>query len=147
MPSSLDVAAAEDLLRLALAEPAEAAARARQMAAVSADPWMLSVTGHVQGIVLRDQGRTSEAIRELRLARALARRSGDPNRLADVRATLGSALALDGQTRSGLEELDRAVDSAVDRRVRARCLMRRGYVLSMVVGRHRDALGDLQSAL
>ena len=147
MPNSLEVASAEDLLRLALAEPAEAVARAGELAAASSDPWTLSVVGHARGIVLRDQGRTSEAVGELRSARELARRSGDPDRLADVRATLGSALALDGQTRSGLRELDRAVDSAVDRQVRARCLMRRGYVLSMVLGRHHDALADLHGAL
>ena len=97
--------------------------------------------------MLRDQGRTADAVQELRSARELARRSRDADRLADVRATLGSALALDGQTRTGLRELDRAVAGAVDRRIRARCLMRRGYVLTMVLARHRDALTDLKGAL
>ena len=135
------------LLRLAIAEPADALARAQAMATVSSDPWILSVARHAQGVVLRDQGRTGEAVRELRSARDLARRSGDADRLADVRATLGSALALDGQTRSGLQELDRAVAGAVDRTVRARCLMRRGYVLTMILARHRDAPADLKGAL
>ncbi|HRI97280.1 MAG TPA: hypothetical protein PLZ93_16810, partial [Nocardioides sp.] len=147
MPSRLESAAAEDLLRLALAEPAVAAARANEVAATHDDAWTRSVVAHARGIILRDEGRTSEAVRELRSARGLARSSGDPNRLADVRATLGSALALNGQTRPGLHELDRAVDGAVDRQVRARCRMRRGYVLSMVLARHHDALVDLQSAL
>ena len=147
MPSSQEVADASELLRLAIAEPAQARVRARKLSSASVDPWMLSVARHAQGIVLRDQGRTDEAVRELRSARELAGRSGDPDRLADVRATLGSALALDGRTRSGLRELDRSVAEAVGRQVRARCLMRRGYVLSMVMGRHREALADLRGAL
>jgi tetratricopeptide (TPR) repeat protein len=147
MPNSLEVAAAEDLLRLAIAEPTHATALAREVTSVSLDPWMLSVARHAEGIVLRDQGRTVEAVRELRSARELARRSGDLDRLADVRATLGSALALDGRTRAGVHELDRAVIEAVGPQVRARCLMRRGYVLSVVLGRHREALADLRGAL
>jgi tetratricopeptide (TPR) repeat protein len=147
MPSTLEAAAADDLLRLAAADPAEAVARARELAAVYADPWTLSVVGQARGIVLRDEGRSAEAIRELRSARELARRTGDPDRLADVRATLGSALVLGGETRSGLRELDQAVRGAVGRRVAARCLMRRGHMLGVVLDRHREALADLRSAL
>ena len=147
MPDDRDVAAAEDLLRLALAQPAEAAKLAGQLVSTSADPWMLSVARHTIGIVLRDDGRPGDAVRELRAARALAVRSGDPDRLADVRATLGIALALDGRTRVGLLELDRAVAEAVSPRLRARCLMRRGSVLAYVMGRQREALADLRGAL
>lgn len=147
MPSSLEAAEAEDLLRLAIAEPSRAIAVARRVSSTSTDPWMLSVARHAEGIVLRDQGRIDEAVRQLRSARQLARRSGDRDRLADVRATLGSALALDGRTRSGLAELDRAVVEATGQQIRARCLYRRGYVLSMVMGRHREALADLRGAL
>ncbi len=147
MPDDRDVAAAEDLLRLALAQPAQAADRAGQLVSSSADPWMLSVARHTIGIVLRDEGRPGDAVRELRAARALAVRSGDPDRLADVRATLGIALALDGRTRVGLLELDRAVAEAVSPRLRARCLMRRGSVLAYVMGRQREALADLRGAL
>ena len=42
-------------------------------------------------------------------ARRLAERTGDPDRLADVRATLGIALAVRGRSAAGLRELDRAV--------------------------------------
>ena len=147
MPNSEDVTDAEELLRLAIAEPAQAAARAQELVQSSADPWMLSVARHAHGIVLRDQGRTDEALRELRLGRDLARRSGDPDRLADVRATLGNSLAFGGRTHSGLHELDRSVEEAVGLKVRARCLMRRGYVLSVVLGRHAEALADLRGAL
>src|SRR4051812_33154944 len=98
MPNSQEVAEAEELLRLAMAQPAVAAARATRLVATSVEPWMLSVARHARGVVLRDQGRTAEAVRELRLARQLAHRSGDPDRLADVRATLGNSLASDGRT-------------------------------------------------
>src|SRR3954470_20979285 len=102
MPSAEELAEAAELLRLAIAEPAEAEARARALAAGSSSTWTLSVARHARGLVLRDQGRIEEAVRELRAARDLARRSGDADRLADVRATLGGALALDGRTRAAL---------------------------------------------
>src|SRR3954447_19202351 len=117
MPSSEELAEAAELLRLAIAEPAEAEARARRIAAVSSSTWTLSVARHALGLVARDQGRMEEALRELRAARRLARRSGDADRLADVRATLGGALALDGHTRAGLRELDLAVAGAVGAQV------------------------------
>ena len=107
----------------------------------------MSVAGHALGIVLRDQGRTDDAVRELRQARRLAQHSGDPDRVADVRATLGNALAFGGRTRSGLRELDRSWRRLSSPQVRARCLMRRGFVLSVVLGRHREALADLRGAL
>jgi tetratricopeptide (TPR) repeat protein len=147
VPSSQELAEAEELLRLAIAEPTTAAVRAQELATVTTDPWMLSVAGHARGVVLRDQGRPEEAVRELRAAVQLARLSGDRDRLADVTATLGNSLAFGGRTRSGLRELDRSVVEAVGVRVRARCLTRRGLVLTEVLGRHREALADLRGAL
>jgi tetratricopeptide (TPR) repeat protein len=147
VPTSQDVAESGDLLRLAIAEPTDAEARAADLVATSSDPWVLSVAHHAQGIVLRDRGRTDEALVELRAARELARLSGDPDRLADVRATLGSALVLGGRSRSGLQELDRAVAGAVAPDVLAKTLMRRGYVLGVLLARHHEALADLRGAL
>ena len=109
MPDHPEAAAAEELLRLALAQPARAAERAERVISTSDDPWMLSVARHALGIVLRDGGRLGEAVRELRVARALASRSGDPNRVADVRATLGIALALDGRSLSIRDTLGSAL--------------------------------------
>jgi tetratricopeptide (TPR) repeat protein len=147
MPDHPEAAAAEELLRLALAQPARAAERAGRVISTSDDPWMLSVARHTRGIVLRDEGRLGEAVRELRAARALATRSGDPNRVADVRATLGIALALDGRTGAGLAELDRAVADAASARLRAQCLFRRGMVLAAYLDRREEALADLRGAL
>ena len=115
MPSSQDVAAAEELLRLAIAEPAQAAARAAELLAAVGRP-VDAVRGAPRaGLVLRDQGRTAEAVRELRCgACSWLRRSGDPDRLADVRATLGHRPGL-GRTHRAPDcsELDRAVAEAV----------------------------------
>jgi len=147
MPDRPEAAAAEELLRLALAQPALAAERAGHVISTSTDPWMLSVAHHTVGMVLRDGGRAGEAVRELRVARALAARSDDPDRLSDVRATLGIALAINGRTRAGLAELDRAVADAASPRLRARCLFRRGMVLAAYVGRQQEALADLRGAL
>src|SRR5687768_14817426 len=96
-----------------------ARARADGLLETCTDPWTLSIARHVRGLVLREQGRLAEAVGELRWAVRLARRSEDVNRLADVRATLGAALIMDGRSRAGLAELDRAVEGADDPRVRA----------------------------
>ena len=89
MPSSQDVAEAEDLLRLAIAEAEAAGIAGEQLVSASANPWMLSVAVHAIGIVLRDQGRTDEAVRELRRRAAGAVHSGDPDPRRGRRATLG----------------------------------------------------------
>ena len=123
-------------------------ARARKLASVSADPWMLSVARHAQGIVLRDQGRT---------ARGRAASSGRPA------SSPGAAAIRTGSRTSGPRSAapwpwtgrpGPGSGSSTGRwprrsspQVRARCLMRRGYVLSMVLGRHHDALVDLRGAL
>lgn len=138
---------AEELLRLAIAEPHLALARADNLLSLTDDPWTQSVARHVRGLALRELGRLPEAVHELRTASQLARRSHDVDRLADVRATLGAALAMMGHTRAGLTQLDRAVTEAADPRVRATVRMRRGYVLSIILGRHREALDDLRGAL
>jgi len=138
---------AAELLRLAVAEPRAAEARADDLLATTTDAWTLSVARHVRGLSLREQGRMPEAVRELSHAVRLARRSGDPDRLADVHATLGAAMVMDGRTRAGMSRLDLAVEGARDPRVRATARARRGYVLSIILGRHHEALADLRGAL
>ena len=102
---------------------------------------------HARGIVLRDRGLLEPALVELRLAVRLARRSGDVDRESDVRATLGSVLALAGRTAAGLEQLDRAVASVADPVVAAKILVRRSYVRYQLLGQPREALDDLALAL
>jgi CHAT domain/Tetratricopeptide repeat len=147
MPEGSAAADPAELLRLAVAEPHLARARADGLLETATDPWTLSVARHVRGLVLREQGRLAEAVDELRLAVKLARRSEDVNRLADVRATLGAALIMDGRSRAGLAQLDRAVEGADDPRVLATARMRRGVMLSTFLARHEEALPDLRGAL
>jgi len=138
---------ADDLLLQALAEPAAAEVRATELLSSTTDRWLQSVARHARGLALRERGDVKGAVPELRNALRLAAATGDPDREADVRATLGVALAMAGRTDPGLTQLDRAVDDARDPAVAARVLMRRGYVLSSIVGRHDDALTDYERAL
>ena len=75
-----------------------AEAWAERLVTTDADPWVLSVAHQARGIVLRDQGPA-----RARASRSSGGRSGwppvrRPDREADVRATLGSALAMAGRT-------------------------------------------------
>ena len=135
----------EDLLALAVSRPQEAEARARDLMSSSSEPVRLSYAHQAAGIVLRDRGEVRPAIGELRAALRLARRIRRPDRLADVQATLGAALVMDGRTTQGLAALTAAAASA-EGPVRARVLMRRAYVLTML-GRHAEALEDLRTSL
>jgi tetratricopeptide (TPR) repeat protein len=137
------VLAAEDLLALALSRPQEALSRARAVAGT--DPRTLSFARQAAGIVLRDRGQMAAALADLRAARRYAQASGDPGRVADVRATLGAALVFNGQTATGLGQLGQAVE-ATSGDLRGRVLLRRAYV-SCGIGRYDDALSDLRRAL
>ena len=138
---------ADELLLLAVSNPDAVEARATEVLSWTADPWLRSVARHARGLAQRERGDFARALPELRSALRLAASSGDPDREADVRATLGVALAMAGSTAQGLAQLDRAVAEAVDPALAARVLMRRGYVLSAIVGRHDDALADYERAL
>ena len=72
--------------------------------------------------------------------------AGEPERVADVRASLGAALVLAGRTRSGLAELDRAAQTRPSGAVLGRVLLRRGQIYSSL-GRHEEGLLDLRRSL
>ena len=65
------------------------------------DPAVLSIARQVIGIVLRDRGEMAPALAELRHALRLARAAGVVERVADVNATLGATLVMDGRTARG----------------------------------------------
>lgn len=136
-----------ELLELALDDPPLAEARARVLLGSTDDPWWLSVGRHALGLARREQGDTSGAIPELRNGVRLATRSGDGDRSADVRASLGLTLVTQGRTRAGLQQLALAVHEAHDRELVAKVLMRRGLSLSWVLGRYDEGLTDLRRAL
>jgi tetratricopeptide (TPR) repeat protein len=147
MPTDHARAEVAELLELALADPALAEGRAREILEDTPDPWWSSVARHVLGLALRERGEGIAAIRELRTAVRLATRSGDVDRRADVRASLGLTLVTQGRTREGLSQLTRAADDARDPVLAAKVVMRRGLSLSWVLGRHEDGLADLRLAL
>jgi len=138
--------AGEDLLSMAPVDPQRAAAVAKAITTTAADPAALSYAHQTLGIVLRDRGDMDLALTHLRIARRLAHGT-EPDRSADVQATLGVALALRGRSAAGVRELNDAVDKATPRgAVRPKVLMRRAHVLAYL-GRHASAIADLQSAV
>ncbi|MGW7683176.1 CHAT domain-containing protein [Kribbella sp. NPDC054772] len=137
--------AAENLLPLALSRPHDAIASARLLLAAAPAAREASIAHQAWGIGLRQLGDVTRAVRELRTALRLAEQSGRSEREADVLATLGATLGRAGRSREGLERLDRAVDLSRGA-LTGRVLLRRADVL-LVLGRHREALDDLRSAI
>jgi tetratricopeptide (TPR) repeat protein len=143
MPEPRDAAAG--LLALALARPQEALDRAGALLGSRPDPVVAGYALQATGIVLRDRGQMAEALEALRAGVRLARRSGESDRVADVRATLGAALAMDGRTADGLRQLGLAVAGARGRTLTT-VLVRRAFV-AQALGRQEEALADLRRAL
>src|SRR6266536_3416137 len=128
-----DTTGPDHLLVLAHSRPAEALAQAR--AVLSGRPQVAaavaSVAHQAAGISLRDLGH--------------AEAGGLSQREADVRASLGLTMALAGNTARGMAHLDGAVHAAHGV-LAGRVLMRRADLLS-ILGRHTEALGDLNQAV
>jgi tetratricopeptide (TPR) repeat protein len=144
---ALDTTGPDHLLVLAHSRPAEALERARALLAsrprvAAADA---SVARQAAGISLRDLGHSEAAVTELRRALRCARASGQPQRVADVRASLGLTLAMAGQMAGAMAQLDGAAQVAQGA-LAGKVLMRRAILLS-VLGRHDEALGDLNRAV
>ncbi|TCC31039.1 CHAT domain-containing protein [Kribbella speibonae] len=137
--------AVENLLPLALSRPHDAIASARSLLAGAPPAVEASIAHQAWGIGLRQLGDVTTAVRQLRTALRLAERSGRSEREADVLATLGATLGRAGRSREGLARLDRAVDLSRGA-LTGRVLLRRADVL-LVLGRHREALDDLRSAI
>jgi len=134
-----------DLLTMALARPGEALARARAVIAADPDPYEASVARQTVGIVLRDFGDVSAAVRELRAALRLAGAAGSSERQADVQATLGLTLVTAGRAGPGLAALDAAARQASGAQA-GRIRYRRGAALR-ILGQQREALAELTTAV
>ncbi|GAA1575700.1 hypothetical protein GCM10009804_35600 [Kribbella hippodromi] len=139
------VEAVKNLLPLALSRPHDAIASARSLLAHAPAAVEASIAHQAWGIALRQLGEVTAAVRELRTALRLAEQSGRSEREADVLATLGATLGRAGRSREGLALLDRAVELTRGA-LTGRVLLRRADVL-LVLGRHREALDDLRSAI
>jgi CHAT domain len=134
-----------ELLPLALSRPRDALVAARSVLAARPTPYAASLAHQAIGIVLRDHGDLRAAIAELRKGAALARASGRPEREGDVQATLGVALAWQGQSERGLAMLGQALETSHGGQA-GRVLMRRGVIFKEL-GRFREAHDDLNRAL
>ena len=141
-PGSRDL---EKLLLLTFSRPQEALARARAVLDGNPDPITASFAHQAAGIVLREFGDSGAGLREMRAALRSARRTGLPDREADVLATLGVALVYAGRTGDGLAAFERATSLATGLTA-GRVLHRRGIVL-WNLGRHAEALEDLRRAI
>jgi len=135
----------DHLLTLALSRPQEALAAARAVLATHPPPYEASVAWQASGIVHRDLGDLSRALREFRAALRLARAAGRPDRESDVLASLGVVLAWTGRTEQALAALDRAVEQSRGA-LAGRVLIRRANVL-WVLGRYPAALEDSRRAV
>ncbi|MEU7857208.1 CHAT domain-containing tetratricopeptide repeat protein [Nonomuraea sp. NPDC049141] len=133
-----------DVLAMVFARPRQAMTAATAMLADGRGPYDASIAHQAIGILRREFGDLDAAIRELRQAVRLARRSGSPDREADVLATLGIALLQHGRTRAGLSALDRAA-ALSSGTTRARVLFRRAGA-RWILGRHGEAFDDLEIA-
>jgi CHAT domain-containing protein len=134
------------LLPLALSRPHDALLAARSVLAAQPSAYDASLAHHAIGIVLRDHGDLPAAIAELESGVKLARASGRPERVIDVQATLGVALAWMGRSQRGLSLLDHAVEASPRGALVGRVIMRRAQVLKSL-GRFREAHADLSRAL
>jgi tetratricopeptide (TPR) repeat protein len=137
-----------DLLAMAIEDPSAAEAWARTvMTSADQRPADRSIAHQAYGLVLRERGRIDLAVAELRTALRLARSAADADREADVRATLGIALAMAGRTQQGLVQLDRGVAGSSDPATTAKIMVRRGHVRYFYLAQAHEALADLQPAL
>ena len=92
---------AQELLRNLFSDPDTALSTAHAELVPDPDPFLSSIGHQVVGIVLRDRARSDEALTHLRKGLRLAGRTGDVERVGDVRATLGTTLARLGRVRRG----------------------------------------------
>ncbi len=142
-----DTTEAGHLLVLTHSRPVEALDRARAL--LSRQPRITvaaaSMAHQAAGIALRDLGHPGDAVAELQRALRSARASGDPQRVADVQASLGFTTAQAGQPARGLAHLDRAAGIAQGA-LAGRVLMRRAVILT-VIGRRDEALADLNQVV
>jgi len=136
----------DQLLALALSRPSEALVTARAVLAQNPTAAQAAVAHQAAGVVLRDFGDIRHAIAELRTAARYARRAGDPDRKADILASLGVALVMTGDTRRGLSTLEAVVHGGSSGVLAGRILIRRVWVF-LLLGRNAEALADARRAV
>ncbi|GAB2603646.1 hypothetical protein GCM10027269_69420 [Kribbella endophytica] len=136
----------DDLQALALSRPTDALRIAREVLASSPSDAEAAAAHQAVGVVARDFGDIQEAVVELKSAYRYARRAADPDREADIQASLGVALVMAGQTDRGVAMLDAIVPGRTGVHA-GRILIRRAWVRGAVLGRYDEALADAEQAV
>ena len=137
---------ADELHALALSRPADALRLARDVLANSPSDADAAAAHHAAGVVLRDFGDIHEAVTELKAASRHIRKAADPDREAEILATLGVALVMAGQTNRGLAALDSVVPGRTGV-LAGRILIRRAWVRGALLGHYAEALADAEQAV
>ncbi|MET9273674.1 CHAT domain-containing protein [Kribbella sp. NPDC003557] len=137
---------ADELHALALSRPADALRLARDVLANNPSDAEAAAAHHAAGLVHRDFGDIDEAVVELKAAYRAVRRAADPDREAEILATLGVALTMAGHTERGLAALD-AVVAGRGGVLGGRLLIRRAWVHGALLGRYDEALADAERAV
>lgn len=135
----------DELLALALSRPSDALEIARGVLAGTPSASEAAVAHQAAGVVLRDFGDIGQAVTELRAAYRHARKATDPDREAEILASLGVALVMAGHTERGLAALDAVVPGKTGV-LAGRILIRRVWVM-LLLGRNGEALQDAQTAV
>lgn len=135
----------DQLQALALSRPADALAIARDVLSNSPSDFDAAIAHQTAGVVHRDFGDITEAVAELKAAYRHARKAGDPDREADIRATLGVAQVMAGHTEQGVAALDSVVPGRTGV-LAGRILIRRVWV-RWLIGRYAGALADAEEAV
>ena len=143
-PASPDTEPADDLLALAISQPALALTTAHRLLANRPGARARSYAHHAIAIVERDRGRVDAAVVHGRAA-VRAGTAVDERREAEARATLGTTLLFAGRTRLAMHHLDRAL-ALTPRAGRHRVLHLHGTAL-WLLGRYEMALSDLTEAV
>jgi tetratricopeptide (TPR) repeat protein len=136
----------DQLLALALSRPSDALTIARDVLARAPSATEAAVAHQAAGVVLRDFGDIHQAVAELNAAYRYARKAADPDREADILATLSVALVMAGQTERGLAVLERVVVPGGTSVLAGRILIRRVWVRWML-GQNAEALADAERAV
>jgi len=135
----------QDLLDLAFDNPEQAVRTSERLLAMEDDSVKRSYAHQCLGIVMRESGRSDEALLHLRAALDAAEASGLDDRVRDVRATYAGALVFAGQTDRGLAEFEVAARDATGD-VAARIGTRKATVLALL-GRYDEAVAALNGSL
>jgi len=136
---------ADELLALALSRPADALRIAHDVLANSPSDSDAAVAHQAAGVVHRDFGDIREAVAELKAAYRHARKAADPDREAEILASLGVAQVMAGHTERGLAALDSVVPGLTGV-LAGRILIRRVWVRAQL-GRNTEALADAEQAV